>query len=437
MKLGLRQGQRVTLAPLLRQGIALLRLPALELSELIAREAAENPFLEISMPRPAPGVSAYDVALDTVATEPSLHERLFTQIAMMRLGARVAEAACHLVSELREDGYLDRPLPEIAQETGLPLADLEQGLRALQGCEPSGIGARTLAECLTLQLCDQGLTLDEAQRAVGRIDLFGGQPTQAAAQTLGMTVDRMRQIAQIVPRLKPRPVAGDDAATPPLVADVALDLQPDGSFAARRARGALPALSLNENLIARARTEGFGAEARHRAEALMQALRYREDTLVTIAGWIARHQYRALSDGAEHMLPLTQREIAQALGLSPSTVSRAIAGKGLSVLGRIWPLSRFFSNALPGGDEGLSAFAVQQTIARLIAREPPGAPLSDQDLVGLLSLEGVDISRRTVAKYRGCLRIPSSHGRRRKTRHGTLRQIAQPAGPGGKGPARH
>ncbi|MFC7702725.1 RNA polymerase sigma-54 factor [Plastorhodobacter daqingensis] len=432
MKPGLRivQTQRLVLAPGIRQALALLRLPAGDLHEIIAREAAENPFLVVDEPvRPrGPRTSAYDVALDTRAATHSVLAQVFDQIGAMKLDPALRALALHLVADLREDGYLDTPLAELAAELGQPLATLEAALAVLHACEPAGIGARNLAECLELQLHDQGLERDLARRVVAQIGLFARPDAAQLRRAFDLPDQRIDAITRMVRRLRARPIEPEPAAAQPLVPDLVVTVAADGQFEMTPGRGSLQGVRVNAALRASARESGFGTEALARAEALVQALDYRQNTLRRIVTCLLRHQERALREGDEHMLPLTRGQIAAELGLHPSTVGRAVTGKAIEVAGRLWPLARFFGPALSApGESEVSAFAVQRSIARLIAAEPPLDPLSDAEIQRRLLAEGVDISRRTVAKYRGCLRIPASHLRRRKR----AQRVPNGTGPGG------
>ncbi len=431
-RLGISQSQRIALAPGLWQTLAVLRLPTADLLDLIVREAADNPFLLVEeAPHPRGVVSAIDVALDTTAAETSVLHQLFLQISAMTLPEDIRALVLHLVGELREDGYLDARLSKIAEDTGQPLQAVEAALAVLQSCEPAGIGARSLVECLELQLRDRGLDEPLARKVVARLDSFAAADLRDLERQLGLPRPRLEEIADMIRGLRPRPIPQAECPEQPLLPDLVLER--DGEeLHVRPGRGFLPYVQLNPDL-ANPNGQSFGAEARLRAEALIQALAYRGETLRRIGTWLARHQRRALLDGPEQMVPLTRAALARDLGLHPSTIGRAVAGKAMEFEGRLWPLSRFFSRALPAGDAEVSAVAVQQAIARIVAAEPPAAPLSDEEIARRLVAEGVDISRRTVAKYRGCLRIPPSHRRRR--RRDPIRE--KPPRASGKGAATH
>lgn len=412
--------QRMGLAPAVRASLSVLRMPLADLHAEIAREAAENPFLRWRRsPLAAEPLAAAPV--ESLAAEPSLLDRLRAQIGLMPLEAGVRAMAEHLAGELRDDGYLDTPLEEIAAELDVPLALAEAGLSALQSCDPAGVGARDLAECLALQLADRGVPRALAAAAVARLEDFVAGNWRALGRALGCGQGELERIAGLLPGLVAHPVAAAPPA-PPLMPDLVAEPGPGGP-AVRLAREAAPRLVLDRAMLRRAAGEPFAEACRVRAEALIAAVAARGATLLRIGAHLAEVQQAAFAHGPEHLRPLTRVEVAAALGLHPSTVGRATAGKGIGIDGRVLPLERFFSAALPQtGGPALAGHAVRLRIARLVAEEPAGAPLSDEAIRQALAGEGIDIARRTVAKYREWMHLPSSHRRRRMWRrrgHGT------------------
>ncbi len=422
--LRLRQTTRLALTPDLRTALTLLRLPALELAEMIEREAEDNPFLIVQRPA-ASARSDFDVALDTVAARPSLMENLRGQIVLMHLPEAERQAALYLAGEVREDGYLDGTLAEIAAELGVPETLMEAGLRALHACEPTGVGARDLAECIALQLIERGVGRGLAEAMVARLDDFAAGRWRVLAGALDRPEPEVRRLAGHLREVSPRPVIeapGHEAA--PLMPDLVFEATGEGTFSVRLGRYATPEVQIDRELLARAGADRFVIDRRTRAEALIRALTFRGQTLLRIGDWVARNQHRFLAEGPAHLRPVTRAALAADLGLHPSTVGRAVAGKGFALGSRLSPLASVFSSALTDTEGGsIAALAVQHRIAHMVAAEDPTAPLSDAEISHRLRIEGIDIARRTVAKYRGCLHIPSSAARRRrplKTRPGYL-----------------
>jgi RNA polymerase sigma-54 factor len=408
--------QRLTMTPAMHFALRILRMSTPDLVAEIAREAGENPFLSFARHGAGPR-SSFDVALETVAARPSLGESLRSQIGAMVLPPALRALAEYLTGELREDGYLDSSVEEIAGFANVPPAQVEEALAVLQRCEPTGVGARDLAECLALQLGDHGIARPLADEVVARLPLFAARRWAALSADLGLPRDQLTGIASALRELKPEPVLAPAAPVPVLVPDLIVERQRSGAFAVRLGREALPALSLDRGLLARVEgsADPFVAERRERARRLIRAVRARGRTLLRIGERLVHDQPRFFAEGPETLAPCRRQDLAADLGLHPATVGRAVAGKALLAGGVLYPLSMFFSTALPGREGGeISAHSVRIAIRRLIDAEPPGAPMTDDRICERLREDGVDISRRTVAKYRQCMRIPSSSERRRR-----------------------
>ncbi len=409
VNLSTRQG--LSLSSHMRAALAVLRMPTAELLEDIAREAADNPFLVVEGAA-ADGMSAYDHALATAASPESLNMRLARQLALQRLDAATEAAAFYLIGELREDGYLDVTLEEVAERSGAPLAVLAAGLRALQRCEPAGIGARDLPECLALQLVDSGIAEDLARRVVARLDDFAEARWRRLEPVLMLPVPELERIADLLRRCTSRPVQSDDLAPVLLIPEIRIDCHA-GRAEARLNPSAIPAV----RVLPAARQSLTTAEMRglhDRAGAFSRAVAARLATLLRIAGIIAERQQTFFLDGQRQLAPLRRHEVALALGLHPATVGRATAGKALIADGRVYPFGHFFARGLAGQDGEISPFDVQRRIRALIEQEDSRTPLADAVIQSHLEKEGVDIARRTVAKYRKCMRIPSSFARRNR-----------------------
>jgi len=417
-----RLGQRLGLSAGVLGALAILRMPAAELAEALAREAETNPFLRPGLPPTLPAASVGgDGTAALVAAAPDWQQDLLHQLAQHPLPPPVARLAAWLVGELDERGWLDTPLPELAAREGLDEGELAAALAAVQGCEPAGVGARDLTECLTLQLLDRGLSADQARATLAELPRFARRDWDGIARCLGLSPAQARDRAALLRGLSPTPVAGRGGAAVPLLRpDLVLSRSPTGEIAVVPARDHLPQPGLDAALTRRALAEGFGTELLARAQALLRAVENRGATLLRIGNWLVRRQEPALTPGPGSgpgaLRPALRTDCAADLGLHPSTVGRAVAGKALLADGRLWPLERLFTPPAPGvsraGDGAPGAAAVAHRIAALIASEPSGHPLSDARIATILSAGGVDMARRTVAKYRHGLRIPPAHRRR-------------------------
>jgi RNA polymerase sigma-54 factor len=420
-RLNARTGQTLFLSQKMRSALSVLRLSNAELAELIDRELARNPFL-----RRLPGagrVSADLPQLQAEARVESLHQSLLQQIAGQGLAPQVAAMAGWLVGELREDGYLDAETQDRAQraDAGVYAA----ALAAVQRCDPAGVGARSLSECIALQLIDMGLPPAAAFATTDALAQFARGDHAAAARRLGVPLREVQRRAAMIATVRARPV--DPAPEDPVLhrADLVLVRDPSRGNRIELAGGAgqrVAALGLDHALARAAQHDGFGEDLLQQANALLAALEARGQTLLRLGFALLQRQPDAFLTRDRVIRPLTQVELAQDLGLHPSTVSRALRDKVIDIDGRLWPVSSFFSRALPRraaqadvSDAGsVSAASIRASISARIAREDPARPLSDTEIARQLQSEGVDIARRTVAKYRQGLRIPSTAARRRR-----------------------
>ena len=410
-RLELRAQQRLSLTPAVRLRLSVLRMSAADLAEDLAREAARNPFLRVEQ-RPQPATLPL---ADSAQTAPALsfHEDLRRQILHRGLPRLITALALMLIGELRDDGFLDVPLEALAREHGHAPGDLDAALTALQSCDPPGIGARSVGECLRLQLVDLGLSRADAAATVAQLSTFARQDWRSVGAALGLDADGVQARAALLRGLTARPIPDDATQAAVLVPDLRLVRVSDGTLRIEVESRGLPLVGLDAAMVRRAETEGFAADLLERARAWLAAIAQRGQTMARIGGWLVQTQAGFFHAGPAALAPATRRDLADALGLHPSTITRALQGKAIDVDGRLWPLSVFFSAALPGASGPVSARAVQRLIVDLIGAEDPLLPISDETLVGMLHAQGVDIARRTVTKYRQGLRIPPSSTRRR------------------------
>jgi len=419
-RLELRQTQRLALTPALRTGLSVLRMTSLDLAEEISREAARNPFLMVEAARrvghlsTTSGAQARDLALSLTAEGAGFQEDLRRQVRRKPLDAVLAAAVDVLIGELRDDGFLDAGIDDLSHELSVPVTVLDRALEVLQSCEPAGVGARDLPECLCLQLVDAGLSAEDAAATVRHLPAFAARDWPRLATALSLTPEALHARAALLRTLTPRPIAErPPAAQVALRADFRLDRAADGTLSLVIDHAARPQVWLDDKMVQRAEADGFAPELLTRARTLIDAINQRGQTLQRIGDWLIEHQPGFFHQGPAGLKPGSRSALAAELGLHPSTVSRAVAGKALDIDGRLWPLSVFFSAGVAANGGEVSSRAVQHRMSQLIALEPDGKPLSDETLVNKLRAEGIDIARRTVAKYRQGLRIPSSSARRK------------------------
>ncbi|MCB2115560.1 MAG: hypothetical protein KDE00_04485 [Rhodobacteraceae bacterium] len=409
----IRVGQRygLALSAHMRQSIALLKMPTQEAIEAIEAEAAENPFLLVESAIGRGG--ALDFALATTPAEEGLATGLARQIGLMRLAPATEAAALYLVTALRDDGYLDESLATLAEEVGVPQAVLEAGLAALQTCEPAGIGARSLEECFALKLADAGIAPALATLASARLSDFADERWARIARDLRLSEAEVRRIGDLMAGFSSSPVDASAMPAPTVIPEIEVERGGADSLSVKVIGAAFPAVTV---LPGPDDTEDSAAwqERRLRAEALVASLAARRETLLRIGRHIAETQRAFFLGAHDTLVPETRAAAAAALGVHPSTLGRAVSGKALLAGHTTYPLGLFFSQALSGPQGAISPFDVMRRIRSLIGAESADAPLADEAICDQLRKEGVDIARRTVAKYRKCMRIPSSFGRKRR-----------------------
>jgi len=420
-RLGLKHQQRLALTPALRQSIGLLAMPTPGLMETLAAEAAENPFLRFRARRRESGGALYDRALGTVAAVRPLTEDLTAQIRMKSLPAALSRAALTLAAHVGPDGYLEGEASALLAAAGQSADLAEAAVTALKTCEPTGVGSRSFTEFLAARLEEDGIDQPTAHRIAALVARPAGSLRQRRALPAlpDLSPALLKRVRALLRGLPNAPVADAILSASGLsLPDLRVLRRDDGGIFVERARPF--ALSLDARLL-QALRGGESVEARiAQARALVAAVEWRQATLLRIGQAILARQADFFLSGPDALKPLTRSALAEELALHPSTLGRAITAKTLIFEGRLLPLSMFFSSALSttegAENPSVSSAAVRQHLLRLIAAEPPQNPLSDAVLCDLLRGRGVDISRRTVAKYRESMRIPSSAQRRRSVR---------------------
>ncbi len=429
-RIEIRQQQTLVMTPQLQQAIKLLQMSHHELTAFVAAEIERNPLLELAPPAPSSGGgvpaartrgAVEGSVLESVAAPLSLHEHLHAQIGAMRARSEATAAALVLADELEDDGYLRVPLAEVGQRHGIAARALAAGLALVQACTPTGVGARSLRECLALQLRERD-RLDPAMAAF--LDNLALAARGARAELMavcGVDDEDIDDMLAEIRALDPKPgLAFGEARVELALPDVHVRRGPDGAWTVELNTETLPrvlvdnvyAVELGRDATARA----FVSECSASANWLVRSLEQRARTILRVATEIVARQERFFEAGVAGLRPLTQRAVAERLGLHESTVSRVTAGKHLACGRGLFAFHYFFTSAIQAvsGGEAFSSAAVQERIRALIGHEPPGRPLSDDRLVTLLVGEGIGIARRTVAKYREGMGIPSSMERRRR-----------------------
>lgn len=475
-KLHLRQTQSIVITPQLVQAIRLLRMPAQELEHFLANELEQNPLLgELSVgpaeegaesplagpdgglseeapgsteiasivqrQEPPPGADPgfgvkrrsgsgggdFDAGIDQRhAAVESLEQMLERRIAgFFTDAADRAVALAHLAS-LDETGYLTVAPEDLAARLGLGPEVAERVLRHCQELAPTGVFARTLSECLSLQLAERRRLDSPMQALLDNLDRLAAGERAALCMSCGVdfpTLDRM--IAEIR-SLDPKPgLAFDHEPVRTTIPDVFVRRRFDGAWAVELNDAVLPRILVDHayytTVSSRCRDEDdrrYLTECLQKASWLEKSLDQRARTILRVASEIVRRQERFLEDGVAYLRPLNLRMVADALAVHESTVSRAAANKTISTPRGVLEFRFFFTGSIPAaaGGEAHSAEAVKHRIRQMINSESPDEVLSDDGIMAVLSREGIEIARRTIAKYREGMGIGSSVERRRARR---------------------
>ena len=363
--------------------------------------------------------------IDQAAARPrTLREHLIEQI-----GADLPDVAdrvigFHLLDQLDEAGYLRSGLDGAAERLGCPTARVERVLARLQEFDPPGVFARDLPECLGLQLRDRNRLDPAMQLLLDNLPLLAARNAPALLRICGVDAEDLAEMVAEIKSLDPRPGhAFDPPLAQPVIPDIIMRAQPEGDWLVELNADTLPRVLVNNRYYAR-----ISGAARNKAEReyltdrlqaanwLVKSLHQRATTILKVAAEIVRQQDGFFRHGVQALRPLILRDVADAIGMHESTVSRVTTNKYMATARGLFELKYFFTSSIAAshGGDAHSAEAVRFRIRGLIDGEPLNETLSDERIVELLLKEGVDIARRTVAKYREAMRIPSSVQRRRE-----------------------
>ncbi|HUY67996.1 MAG TPA: RNA polymerase factor sigma-54 [Alphaproteobacteria bacterium] len=486
-RLDLRQTQALVMTPQLQQAIKLLQMSSQELGSFIAEEIEKNPLLEragdgpapestpenenagerfvIAPSASAPAAVASSLAAPAVAdargaenqedpwtgygaTEqygrggsfdeddfnkarevaegPSLREYLLEQIHVDFADPSERLIAAALVELLDEAGYLPSDLELARAQLGATPEQFESVIVRLQQCDPPGIFARSLKECLAIQLREKN-RLDPAMAALlDHLDLLAKHERARLMRLCGVDAEDLAGMIAEIRECDPKPATVFTAdVAPPIVPDVMLRPQPGAGWLVELNNGNLPRVLANEHYYAEVQAsvrsksdKDYLSERWQQANWLVKALHQRATTILKVAAEIVRQQDKFFVHGVQHLKPLILRDIAEAVEMHESTVSRVTQHKYIATPRGLFELKYFFTTALARADGGaaVSSESVRERIKALVENEAAGAVLSDDRITEILRKDGIDIARRTVAKYREALRIPSSAQRRREKR---------------------
>ena len=364
--------------------------------------------------------------LDNVGvTGRSLVQHLTEQLNLTLVDAAERLIGAHLIHMLDEAGYLVGDLNELADRLGAPRSLINTVLATLQQFDPPGVFARTLAECLALQLREQNRYDPQIAKLLSHLDLLGSHNLAGLKRTVGVDAQELAEMIAEIRRLNPKPgLKFGTVHIEPVLPDVYVRAARDGSWTVELNNDTLPRVLVNRsyyavvsNTTGSQKDRDYLSECLQNANWLVKSLDQRARTILRVAEEIVRQQDGFLSYGVEYLKPLNLKTVADAIAMHESTVSRVTSNKYVATPRGVFELKYFFTSAIASAaveGEAHSSEAVRHRIRQLIEAETAQAVLSDDKIVEQLKRDGIDIARRTVAKYREALRIPSSVQRRRE-----------------------
>jgi RNA polymerase sigma-54 factor len=472
---GMQQRQSLALqqvlSPQLQQSLLILQTPLLELRNLVQQEMQTNPVLEELPEDPGAnergevessgddtfkdefeklasldeewrnymaqsasygfdgrrGSKAADdkrqFFFDSIPVHETLQQNLVAQLNQTVVEAGERKTAELIIGNIDDDGFLQSAPEEMALNSGIPQGDFERMLELIQTFYPAGVGARDLRECLLIQLRRQGKEHSLEYRIVSEhMDDLGRHRFPEIARGMAITVEDVQKAADKIARLNPRPGQVFAAAPQNYVLPDVIVEKVDGEYQISLNNEQIPHLrisNLYKDIIASgdAQTSDVKDYIRDKIRSgkfLIRSIHQRQQTILNIAQQIVSRQRDFLDHGASHLKPMTMAEVADAVGVHETTVSRAVSGKYMATPQGVFEMKYFFTGGYQTATgESLSNVSVKQAILDLVKHESGSAPLSDHEIVEILSERGIPIARRTVAKYRTELNLLPSHMRRK------------------------
>jgi RNA polymerase sigma-54 factor len=392
-----------------------------------AEQAAEAPAPLVDWSKAGTGgtFEGDDDAFERTAKEKSLLDHLTDQALMAGFTPTERLVAHALIDAVDDGGYLRADLAEIAERLGCTVELVERVLERCHGFEPTGVMARSVPECLALQLKERDRFDPAMQALVANLDLLARRDLAALRRICGVDDEDLREMIAELKALTPRPGAAfGEGAAPAVVPDAFVRPDPAGGWRVELNSDTLPKVLVDQRYHQKVSIGGrseadktFLAECLASANWLVKSLDQRARTILKVASEIVRQQDAFLAFGVEHLRPLNLKTVAEAIGMHESTVSRVTSNKYLATPRGVFEMKFFFTSSIASSDGGAahSAEAVRFKIKQLIEAESSEEEvLSDDRIVEILKEAGIDIARRTVAKYREALRIPSSVERKRQ-----------------------
>ena len=479
-QLKIKQNQSIVMTPQLQQAIKLLQLTNIELAEYVENAKLENPFikedlnikkmetneqktsdvLENTKQNEDPlkinsdlemnnsfdthisersfeknnttiknnfenkNTFLSEVIENTVSNKISLKEHLTNQITLS-FEKKDQSVAISLIDYLHPSGWLIHPVEEIAEELNKPMNYIEEIIQQLQCLEPIGIFAKNLSECLKIQLKEKGILNKTYQVLIDNLTLITKGKIKTLTKLCEIENDKIIQMVNIIKTLNPKPAENFNDEPLRISEPDIIVTKTNKGWKIDLNRSTLPTIDLDEDYISEISNLNLGEDDNDftankigEAKWLQKAVDQRNKTILKVASVILQKQIGFFKHGLSHMKPLILKDVADAIGMHESTVSRVTNSKLILTDWGLLSLKEFFSASIPSSEESdkHAASAVREALKKLISTEVSSKPLSDEKIADVLSNQGIDVARRTVAKYRDMLSIPSSAERKRRSK---------------------
>jgi RNA polymerase sigma-54 factor len=461
--------QKLILTPSLQQAIKLLPMSTLELSDLLNQEMVENPMLEevptedlqpaeaaataektdpeqsqnkpeswddqdyeyffgeyledSYRPRAPQEIKELPPIENTLSTSSSLADHLMWQLSMQTDEPLLREIGSAIVGNLDDDGYLVASFEELAAMGPWAVADVERALRLVQGFDPTGVAARDLQECLLLQLRQVGLEGTPSERIVTEhLRLLQNHQVPEIARKLGLSIEELKEHIEIIRNLDPKPGSRYNPNQSQYVIPDVYVVKVEDDYVAVLNEDGLPQMRISpvyRRLLDKSasdnsdETRAYVKDKFKSALWLIKSVEQRQKTIQKVANSIINFQRDFLDHGIEHLRPLVLRDVANDISMHESTVSRVVTNKYMHTPQGVFEMKYFFHSGISSTyGESVSSVTIKQRIRKIIENEDPRKPLSDSKIVTMLQREGLELARRTIAKYREELKIPTSNQRK-------------------------
>jgi RNA polymerase sigma-54 factor len=465
--------EKLILTPSLQQAIKLLPMSTLELVDLLNQEMVENPMLEEVpteelqpaeaaaqtektegeeqaataaaekgdnwddsdyeyffgdylddgyRPRTPQEVKELPPIENTLSTSTSLSDHLMWQLSMQTDDERLRAIGTAIIGNVDDDGYLVASLDEIAGMGPWPVEEVEQALQLIQRFDPIGVAARDLQECLLLQIRNLQLEGTPTERiVVDHLRLLQNHQIPEIARRLGLSIDELKEHVEIIKRLDPKPGSRYNPSQAHYVIPDVYVMKVEDQYVAVLNEEGLPQLRispvyrrlLDKNTEQNSETRAYVKDKFRSALWLIKSVEQRQKTIHKVATSIINFQRDFLDYGIEHLRPLVLRDVANDIGMHESTVSRVVTNKYMHTPQGVFELKYFFHSGISSSyGESVSSVTIKNRIRKIIENEDPRRPLSDSKIVSILQHEGLVLARRTIAKYREELKIPTSNQRK-------------------------